>query len=406
MAYQEVKRTSYGKNIGNSAKGILTGILMVILGTIFIFWNENRAIKQYNAIDRAEKSCVEMPDVANINSEFEGKMVHCNGIATTNEVLNDNNFGVSVNAISLKRNVEYYQWVERSKTEKKEKVGGATEEITTYYYEKKWVSDPVGNDFKDPEYVGKNFVFKEVPEMDWYADPVKIGAYNLPDFFVNSIGGRENIEVSMDSATIAEWNRAIKTNLGVSEAIDANYVYTEGNTVYFGTSMSDPSIGDVRVTFTYIPNNQEVSLLGKVSGNTFEKYVDKNGNTVSLLMAGNVSAEKMFESLRDGNKTLTWIIRLFLLIVIIAGFRAMISIVPTLLKVLPFLGKGVGAILKFACTILGIVWTFLFIGIAWITVRPALSITLLVVIIALIVWLSIRSKKAPIPQETAETTNI
>ena len=54
MAYQEVKKTSYGKNLGNSFKGIFTGIVLVIVGTILIFWNENRAIKKYKAIYRAQ----------------------------------------------------------------------------------------------------------------------------------------------------------------------------------------------------------------------------------------------------------------------------------------------------------------------------------------------------------------
>lgn len=402
MAYQEVKRTSYGKNIGNSAKGIFRGIIMLLLGTVLIFWNENRAIKGFKAIGRAEKACVEMPDINRVDAEFDGKVVHCTGTATTNETLADRNFGVSVNAISLRRDVEYYQWVERSKTEKRDKIGGATEEITTYYYEKDWVNTPKNSQWKDPDFREKNFVFAEVPEMDWTAEQVRMGAFVLPDFFVNSIGGRMNADVQMDSVTIAEWNKAIKAQLGVPDTIEANYVFAEGNVAYLGTSMASPSIGDVRITLSYVPNNQEVSIIGKVSGNTFEKYADKNGKTVASLKSGVVSADEMFESLKSSNKMWTWVIRIILLFIIIGAFKSMVAIVPTLLKVLPFLGKGVGSILGFVCTIIGIVWTFLFIGIAWVAVRPVLSISLLVAIVGLVVWLSIRSKKAPMPQPTEE----
>ena len=111
MAYQEVNRTSYGRNVGNSFKGIFIGLILVIVGTILIFWNENRAIKTYKALGRAQDACVEMPDINTVSPEFDGKTVHCTGIATTSETLSDPNFGVSVNAITIYREVEYYQLV-------------------------------------------------------------------------------------------------------------------------------------------------------------------------------------------------------------------------------------------------------------------------------------------------------
>lgn len=403
MAYQEVKKTSYGKNLGNSFKGIFTGIVLVIVGTILIFWNENRAIKKYKAIYRAQEACVEMPDLSRVNAEFDGKTVHCNGIATTEEILKDENFGVSVSGLSLRREVEYYQWVQNESTEKKDKIGGATEEITTYTYSKKWVSSPQDNDFKDPDFKGENFVFAEVPEMDWDANVVTMGAYTLPSFIVNSIGGSVSAPVELDSATIAEWNKAIKTRLGLADSIPANYVYTEGNMVYLGASASQPEVGDVRVTLTYIPNNQEISVIAKVKGDTFEPYTDKNGKTVSAVRSGNVTAEEMFESMKSGNKMITWLLRLVILFIIIGGFRMMVGIIPTLAKVIPFLGKGLDKILGFACTIIGFVWTLVFIGIAWIVVRPTVSIVLLVVVVALVVWLVMRQKKAATTVATEKT---
>ena len=400
MAYQEVKRTSYGKNIGNSLRGIIVGIILVIIATVLIFWNENRAIKTYKALDRAQDACVEMPDINTVSADFNGKTVHCTGIATTTEMLADPNFGVNVNAISLSREVEYYQWVEHAKTETKEKIGGATEETTTYTYSKEWVSSPVDSkDFKDPEYQNANYVFETVDEMDVDATVVTFGAYTLPSFVVNSIRGEEPAAVNMDSTTVASWNNDIKRNLGLDESINANYVHVNNNEVYFGASASKPEVGDVRITFTYVPNNQQISLIADVKDNTFQKHVDKNGKTVSSVVMGEVPVDQMFDSMKQGNKFLTWVIRLVLLLLIIAGFRMMVDLLPTLLKVLPFLGKGVGKILGLLCVVLGIVWTLVFIAIAWIAVRPVLAIVLLVVAVGLIVWLSLRSKKEPVETE-------
>ena len=395
MAYQEVKRTSYGKNVGNSFKGIFTGLILVIVATILIFWNENRAIKTYKAIGRAQDACVEMPDINTVSPEFEGKTVHCTGIASTAETVEDPLFGISENALCLSCKVEYYQWVEHSETKTKEKLGGATEETTTYTYEKKWVSSPqASSNFKDPKYQNSNFVYQVIEEKDFTPEHVGFGAYQLPNFILRSIRGDEPAVVKMDQATHDEWNNAVKRQLGLSEDIEADYVFTRDNMVYLGASMDRPDVGDVRVTFTYVPNNQQISLIANVTGNTFEQYVDlKNGKKVSSVQMGVVSAEQMFENLKQGNKTLTWIVRLVILLVIIVGFRKIFGFAPTLLKVLPFLGKGVGYIVGFACTILGIVWTCVFTAIAWIAVRPVLGISLLVVAVALIVWLVRRSKQ-------------
>lgn len=396
MAYQETNRTSYGKNVGNSFKGILTGLVMVIVATILIFWNENRAIKNYKAIGRAQDACVEMPDINTVSPDFEGKTVHCTGVASTKEMLSDENFGVRVNGLCLKRQVEYFQWVEHSKTTTKEKIGGATEETTTYTYEKEWVSSPqASSKFKDPTYQNRNFVYQVIDEKEMVPDIISFGAYKLPPFIAASIRGNEPAMVEMDSATLRQWNSAVKAQLGLSDTINANYLTVRDNVVYIGSSMDKPDVGDVRVTFTFVPNDQLISIIANVTGNTFTQYVDqRNGKTVSSVAMGTVPAEQMFESLKKNNKMITWIIRLVILIIIIAGFRKIFAFVPTLLKVLPFLGKGVGAILGFACTIIGIAWTFLFIGIAWIAVRPVLGISLLVAVIALIVWLVMRSKKA------------
>lgn len=395
MAYQEVNRTSYGKNVGNSFRGILTGLILIIVGTILIFWNENRAIKTYKAIGRAQDACVEMPDINTVSPDFEGKTVHAIGVASTNEQLTDDIFGVAANALAIKREVEYYQWVEHTKTTTKEKIGGATEETTTYTYEKEWVSSPQASaDFKDPNYRNRNFIYQRVDEKDIVAENVSFGAYKLPPFIVKSIRGDEAATVQMDEATKQQWNEAVRAQLGLTDAVETNYVTVKDNVVYLGPNMNNPEVGDVRITFTYVPNDQQISIIANVTGNTFAQYVDaKNGKTVSSVAMGSVSAEQMFESLKKSNKMWTWVIRLLLLILIIAGFRMLFRVVPTLLKVLPFLGKGVGTVLNLVCTVIGFAWTLVFMAIAWVSVRPVLAIAFIVVAIALIVWLVIRGKK-------------
>ena len=49
MAYQETTRTSYGTRVGNSFKGILTGLLMLVGGTVLLWWNEGRSVRSNDA---------------------------------------------------------------------------------------------------------------------------------------------------------------------------------------------------------------------------------------------------------------------------------------------------------------------------------------------------------------------
>jgi hypothetical protein len=121
MAYTTTTKQSYGNRVSKSFKGIGSGILLFIIGTVLLFWNEGRTVKVKRALNQAADVTVEMPDISRIDPQFEGKMIHAIGEASTTEVLNDGLFGISLNAINLSRNVEYYQWTEQSKEEKKRK---------------------------------------------------------------------------------------------------------------------------------------------------------------------------------------------------------------------------------------------------------------------------------------------
>ncbi len=159
MAYQEVTKTSYGTRLGNSLKGIVTGLVLFVAATVLLWWNEGRAVKTAKMLKAAETECVDVASVASLDPALEGQLIHATAVAKTDEILTDPDYGVSVNAIRLVRDVEYYQWVEHSTSETKDKIGGGQETTTTYTYSKEWVSGPVDSgSFKDPDYQGSNYV--------------------------------------------------------------------------------------------------------------------------------------------------------------------------------------------------------------------------------------------------------
>ena len=97
MAFQETTRTSYGSKVKGSFQGILWGIVLIIAGTIVLWWNEGKAKKASDGLSDFEKNYVELTDINTIDPAFEGKPIHATGVATTDDILRDPAFGIATN---------------------------------------------------------------------------------------------------------------------------------------------------------------------------------------------------------------------------------------------------------------------------------------------------------------------
>lgn len=366
MAYQVKTTTSYGKRVGGSFKNIISGFVVIVIGTVLLFWNEGRTVKTAKMLKHAAKECVHIPDVNTVDPSFNGKMIHANGLATTDQVLTDTYFGVFTPAIKLIREVEYYQWVENATTETKDKIGGKQETTTTYTYSKEWVSSPVDSQsFADPDYQGRNSVRENIPDQELVASNVSFGAYTLPSSLVSQMHLEEpmNVEGNEDFAV-------------VKKAAADSLCHVRGNQVYIGKNVNSPEIGDVRVRFTKVMP-AEVSILARNVNNTFEPYTDKNGYSLCTLVTGTESMDAMFQSKKSSNKTMSWVLRILGIILLYIGFKMIFEFLVTILKVLPFLASIANLGTSIAAFALTFVWALVVIAIGWLFYRPVLGILLL-----------------------------
>ena len=371
MAYTEKTTTGYGTRVGNSIKATLMGFVIIIGATILLWWNEGRAVKTADMLEDAQGACVEMPNPDKKSAEFEGELVCATAMATTDEVLTDAQFGISENAISLSRKVEYFQWVEHSESKSEDKLGGKQETTTTYTYTQEWVSSPVNSgDFKDPAYQGKNLASQNQSIADTYA----------------RIKGVSTTAAQTEpaAATADSVKTALPDSIKQDNKVDLEYVHQAGNVLYYGRSMNAPEIGDVRITFEKtVP--AKVTVVSQVEGNTFKPFTASNKKKFQTLRMGKKSIEEIFEEENESNTMWTWILRIVGILLVISGFKSLFSFLETLLKVVPFLSSifafGVGII----CTIVGIVYSLIVIALAWIFYRPVLGIILLL-IAGFLVW--------------------
>lgn len=400
-SYTEVTSTNWFSRLGNSFKGIGTGILLIVAATVLLWWNEGRTVRTGDAIAEAQMVTEPIPSIDKIDSAFEGKMVYATGRAVTKDELTDPVFGVKVNAIKLRRKVEYYQWVEHRRSEKRQKLGGGEETVTTYTYSREWVNHPVDSQSFKQMMGHENKTRIQTEAVDWLAPNVTFGAYRFPEFLSRSIGGEKPLDISLTDTQRAELQKAFfapNASLDASQVVGqqgASMIHTQTNTIYVGREPGSPSIGDVRVTFFETPA-AEVSILAKVNGDTFVPFRASNGNTFSRLSMGVQDMNSMFDAAKSSNATMAWILRGLGVVLCIAGFGMIFAPLKVLADVIPLLGSIVGAGTGLVAGLLGSAWSLVIIAIAWIRFRPVLGFCLLGAALTLVILLFIkgRMKKA------------
>ena len=421
MSYTETTNVSFFSRLGNSFSGIGMGLALFVAGTVLLWWNEGDFVATRDALNETQAQTQIVGNAANLGPSFSGKVVHVTGFADTKDVLTDSAFGVSQTAIALERQVEFYQWVERTEEKTQKKLGGGEETVTTYYYDKKWVSSPVdSSSFRDPQArerkVNTQLIIAENQEL--LSSNVTFGAYLLPEFFVSSIGGSRAFDVKMDEDARTQIENSIFAanphmrplrKAAVQEGAEApavsaapELVHQQGNVIYVGRSPAAPRIGDVRVTFTAV-YPADISIIAKFNGNTFEKVYTSNGKTVSRLNMGVVSAEQMFGKAHSSNSTWTWILRVVGTFLVIGGLKSIVAPLSVLASVIPLLGTIVGAGTGLVCSLLGFAWSLVIISIAWLRFRPLIGGAMIAVAALLIAALYFkgRAKKQTPPAAPA-----
>ena len=398
MPVTQTTRTTYGQRLKNSGSAIVAGIIMFVIGTVLLFWNEGRTIKTTRMIKQADKVCVELPDVGTVDNAFDGKLVHLTGFATTQEEFADSTFGVYANQIlSMRREVEYYQMVERTETETKKKLDGSEETTTTYYYDEKWVSDPVDSkDFYDSDRKDANWTLIVCDDQEFVAKEATVGAYRIPERMVDALSAENRMSIHPDPEVLAVVDEIAKRNFYTRKDL----VQVVDNTIYVGLNPAQPAIGDVRIKFYEVPQ-EKVSIMAIVKGDSFTKFEHENGKSMELIRDGEVSKDEMIEQEKASNKAIAWGLRILGFLLIYFGLKNIFKFVDALFKIVPLVTNLVSFGISLACFIVALAWSIIVISVGWIFYRPVLGISMLVVGIAAIWFVWKKGKEKREAQEAA-----
>lgn len=369
MPVTETVTTSWFQKIKNALIGFVVGIILVLASIYFLFWNEGRSIETYRSLVEGAGLVIAVdsaaPDAAN-----DGKLVHISGPVSTAETPQDQELGIAApGALALVREVEMYQWVEKSESKTEDKLGGGSETTTTYSYAKEWKSGRENSSaFKESGH--------DNPEMliepgRFTVGEAAIGAYQVTGDQVAHLGSDSLLTLSDEDVA------RISDLLATGKPVQPN----KGG-LYVGFSESNPQVGDLRVTFKAV-KLADASMVGKQSGNTLSAYQTSNGREILLSAAGKKDAAAMFKTAQDENALITWLIRIGGLVAMFIGFAMMFSIFGAIADVIPALGSVVG----FGTGLIALVLTLLIgpvtIAIGWFAYRPLLAGAIILVGLAI-----------------------
>ena len=360
-SFTETTSTGWFSRIGNSIKGILVGMIMIIIAFPVLFWNEGRAVKTRKDLDQGAKECVSA-DAAAVDNANDGKLVHISGMATAKGSLSDSQFGVTAEALKLKRTVEMYQWKENTETSKKKKLGGSEEKTTTYSYETIWAEDRIDSGkFKKPS--GHSNPSSSLSSQSWSASPITVGGFTLSSELIGQIDNFAAFSAQKPQAEMTP--------------IDGRKVQFNNGQYYIGDNAASPVVGDVRVSFQAAMST-DVSVVAKQSGQSFSPFTGGSGTTINMLHMGKHTADAMFTSAQESNKMLTWILRVVGFVVMFIGFSLLFKPLSVVADVLPIAGAIVGIGTGIVAFLLAAPLSLITIAVAWIFYRPLIGVPLLI----------------------------
>ena len=358
---------SWFSRLGSALTGILVGIVLLPLAGWGVFWNEGRAVQTARSLAEGAGLVIsvpiERPDAAN-----EGRLVHVSGVVRAERPPGDAELNVAApgGTLRLVRQVEMFQWQETSSSETRTRLGGGTETVTTYNYQRIWhegridsgrFRQPDGHQNPQPRYASQAF----------NAANVTLGGFRVSDAQVNGLSGGE---------PLAEGTR------------------------FLGASAETPRVGDQRVSWRAI-RPEALSVIAAQSGDGFGPYATRAGDRLFRLEQGRVPAAAMIQAAQDENRILTWVLRLVGIIVIFIGFALILNPLKVLADVIPPLGAIVGFGTALIAAVLTLIFAPAIIALAWLVYRPLVGIAILAVGLALAYGVTRLRKTRPLQGKPA-----
>ncbi len=330
----------------SSIKNVAAGALFLVIAPLMLFFNECNSVETAKSLAEGAGLVVSVSADA-VDAGNEGKLVHASGTAQTTETLSDPDFGISLSAIKLDRNVQMYQWKEDKKTTTE-----GSKKKTTYSYTEGWQDSLISSTSFEETADHQNPSSMPYEDRSFVAQTVTVGAFTLSSEQLGDLSASEIYTPDTSSYTIQD------------------------GYLYLSSAPSAPQIGDVRVQYKAMQPGP-ISLVAKQSGTSFSSYQTDAGKSISLIQSGTATAEDMFAAAQSANVVMTWVLRLVGFLMIFGGLNLLIGPLRVVSDRIPLIGGLFGAGMSIVTFLMAAAASLIIISIAWLTARPLLGIVLL-----------------------------
>ena len=232
--------------------------------------------------------------------------------------------------IALNRRVEMYSWMEEKSTESKKNIGGSETKKTTYSYDKNWSEDPKDSKlFRYPE--GHYNPPKTIDNYGAKVSDAKVRDYNL---------NLQKIRLpSFQKLTLKAENLQLKDD---AILID-NYLYQGKG------ELSNPQIGDLRLSYSILPRERQVTIFGKFNGNNnIDTYTYKQKINFYRMFSG--TRMEAISTLKSEHNFWTWFWRFAGFLMMWIGLGSLVEPINVILDVFPFfssISRGLSGVSTF-----------------------------------------------------------
>ncbi|XP_050094744.1 transmembrane protein 43 homolog [Anopheles aquasalis] len=269
----------------------LFGALLFINGSVFLVWNEGRAIRILLSLDEALSDAFTVRADSPYEKQYEGRLVHLNGPMITGEPLTEPDYNIQVQAVKLKRRVQMYQWVEETVENRfGETVATVETDERSYFYNREWRDELVDSRSFYIRHGHHNPTAFPLDSTVHTSEHVYIGPYELGDSAKNRFQNFQ--EVTSDTRPE---DPSVKLHSGL---------YYHSNDIW------NPEVGDIRIQFAYAGlEGSYVTVVGKLEQGKIVPYESTHSRKVLLLELGEHNLHEIFRMEHHQQRLVTWGVR-------------------------------------------------------------------------------------------------
>lgn len=385
--FTEIEHRSWGKKLMDAIVGVAIGVAIVLVTAGVLFWNEGRAVQTARSLGEGAGLVIDV-EAGRVDPANEGRLIHVQGELATGAPLADPELGVQARAARLMRVAEMLQWKEESRTETRKNVGGSEERITTYSYARVWSDRPIDSsgfrraaDHPNPP--------MRLGALDLPARDASLGAFRPGPAVLGLLPANDTLP--LDASALAR----VQATPGLGP------VHIQDGRLLLAFDPVNLRIGDLRVRYQVAPIGP-TSLIGRQAGPDVTEFQTQAGDRLLMARAGLVPASDMFLTAQEGNRVLTWVIRVVGSLLMAIGFWLVLRPIAVAADVVPMIGSVLGAGAGVAAALLTAIVAPVVVALAWFAYRPLVAGAVLAGGVALALGLRVlasRRQSSPRPQD-------